>query len=80
MKGEDLPLQARIIALADVFEALTATDRPYKKDKTLSEALVILEQMVADHHIDPDLYDLFVNEKIYLEYAYRELALHQIDM
>ena len=80
LKGEDLPLQARIIALADVFEALTATDRPYKKDKTLSEALAILKQMVVDHHIDPDLYDLFVKENIYLEYAYRELALHQIDM
>ncbi len=80
LKGDDLPLQARIIALADVFEALTATDRPYKKDKTLSEALLILKQMVDDHHIDPDLYELFVNDKIFLEYAYRELALHQIDM
>ena len=80
LKGDALPLQARIIALADVFEALTACDRPYKKDKTLTEALVILKQMVAENHIDADLFDLFMKEKIYLEYAYRELALHQIDV
>ncbi|MFO7570680.1 MAG: HD domain-containing phosphohydrolase [Smithellaceae bacterium] len=80
LKGDALPLQARIIALSDIFEALTAADRPYKKDKTLTEALEILKQMVADDHIDADLFDLFMKEKIYLEYAYRELALHQIDV
>jgi HD-GYP domain-containing protein (c-di-GMP phosphodiesterase class II) len=80
LKGDQLPLQSRIIALADVFEALTATDRPYKKDKTLSETLQILKQMVADHHIDADLFELFMREKVYAHYAYREMALHQIDM
>lgn len=80
LKGDQLPLQSRIIALADIFEALTAADRPYKKDKTLSEALQILKQMVANDHIDADLFDLFMREKVYEEYAYRELALHQIDM
>ena len=80
LKGDQLPLQSRVIALADIFEALTATDRPYKKDKTLSEALQILKQMVDDHHIDRDLFELFMREKVYEEYAYRELALHQMDM
>ena len=80
LKGDKLPLQSRIIALADIFEALTASDRPYKKDKTLSESLQILKKMVADYHIDADLFDLFMKEKIYEDYAYRELALHQIDI
>lgn len=80
LKGADFPLQARIIALADVFEALTAKDRPYKKGKTLSEALKIMSFMVKDQHIDADLYELFINEKIYLDYAKKELDPQQIDM
>ena len=55
---EQLPLQARIIAMADIFEALTAKDRPYRKGKTLSDALKIMKFMVQDKHIDPDLYTL----------------------
>jgi HD-GYP domain-containing protein (c-di-GMP phosphodiesterase class II) len=80
LKGSDLPLQARIIALADIFEALTAKDRPYKKGKTLSEAMTIMKQMVKDHHIDINLFDLFVKEKIYIDYANRELAPEQVDL
>ena len=80
LKGEALPLQARIIALADIFEALTAKDRPYKKGKTLSEAMNIMKQMVKDHHIDADLFDLFVREKVNLEYAERELTPQQVDV
>lgn len=80
LKGDQFPLQARIIALADVFEALTAKDRPYKKGKTLSEALKIMSFMVKDQHIDPDLYELFIKERIYIEYARRELDSQQIDM
>ena len=79
LKGDELPLQSRIMALADVFEALTAKDRPYKKGKTLSEAVKILGFMVKDNHIDRDLFDLFIEEKIYEEYAKNELAPEQID-
>ncbi len=75
-----LSLQSRIIALADIFEALTAKDRPYKKEKTLSEALKIMKLMVKEHHIDADLYNLFVKEKIYMDYAMKELAAKQIDL
>ncbi len=79
LKGDDLPLQARIIALADIFEALTAKDRPYKRGNTLSEATTIMKQMVKEQYIDQDLFDLFMKEKIYLEYARNELSLQQID-
>lgn len=80
LKGEELSLQARTLALADVFEALTAKDRPYKKGKTLSEALGIMKFMVKDGHIDPDLFDLFVKEQVYMEYAQKELSPQQIDI
>ena len=80
LKGDDLSLQARILALADIFEALTAKDRPYKKGKTLSEVLKIISFMVKDGHIDKDLFDLFINEKIYLDYAKKELSPPQIDI
>jgi HD-GYP domain-containing protein (c-di-GMP phosphodiesterase class II) len=80
LKGEQLSLQSRIIAIADVFEALTAKDRPYKKGKGLAEALKIMESMAKNKHIDADLYELFIKEKIYAEYAKRELAPHQIDI
>lgn len=79
LKACQLPLQSRIIALADIFEALTAKDRPYKKGNTLSEALKIIKFMVKDNHIDSNLCDLFIQEKIYLDYAQRELAPQQID-
>ncbi len=80
LKGDDIPLQSRIMALADVFEALTAKDRPYKKGKTLSEALKILSFMVKDGHIDKDIFELFTREKIYADYAKRELSPLQIDI
>jgi len=73
LKGDEIPLQARILALADVFEALTARDRPYTKGKTLAEALKIVGFMVKDQHIDGNLFDLFVREKIYENYIRREL-------
>lgn len=74
-----LSLQSRILALADIFEALTAKDRPYKKGKTLAEAMQIMKAMVRDRHIDADLFDLFIREGIHLEYARRELSPQQID-
>ncbi len=79
LKGDELTLQSRILALADVFEALTAKDRPYKKGKTLSEALKIMSFMVKDGHIDKDLFELFIKESIYLDYAKKELSPQQID-
>jgi hypothetical protein len=69
LAGDQIPIAGRIIGIADIFEALTATDRPYKKPNSLPEALRILKNMVESGHIDPDLYDVFMNEKIYLRYA-----------
>ena len=79
LKGDQLSLQSRILALADVFEALTAKDRPYKKGKTLSEAMKIMELMVKDHHIDSHLFDLLIKERIYLDYAQKELTPQQVE-
>jgi HD-GYP domain-containing protein (c-di-GMP phosphodiesterase class II) len=80
LKDSQIPLQARIIALADIFDALTAKDRPYKKEKTLSEAIKIMEFMVKETYIDANLFELFIKERIYLDYAKRELTPQQIDM
>jgi HD-GYP domain-containing protein (c-di-GMP phosphodiesterase class II) len=77
---KDLPLQSRIMALADVFEALTAKDRPYKKPMSLSQALRILDKMKEDKHIDADIYELFCSEKLYLTYAHEEMNAEQIDL
>ena len=79
LKGDDIPLQARILALADIFEALTAGDRPYRKGNTLSGAIKILGFMVKDNLLDKDLFDLFIKEKVYLDYAKKELDPSQID-
>ncbi|MCX5854705.1 MAG: HD domain-containing protein [Deltaproteobacteria bacterium] len=80
LKGDQLPLQSRIIALADVFDALTAKDRPYKKEKTLSEAIRILELMAEEKYIDYGLFDLFIKERIHIDYGRRELTVQQIDV
>lgn len=76
---EQMSIPARMIGIADIFEALTARDRPYKKAKTLSESLEILGRMKLENHIDPDLFDLFIREKIYLKYAEQFLEPEQID-
>jgi len=76
---EQMSIPARVMGIADIFEALTSKDRPYKKAKTLSESLFILGKMKIDSHIDPDLFDLFVREKIYLKYALQFLEPEQID-
>lgn len=76
---DQMSVQARILGIADIFEALTAADRPYKKAMPLSMALKILGRMKLDAHIDPDLFDLFVRDKVYLRYAQRFLASDQID-
>ena len=78
-KKEEMSIPSRILAIADIFEALTASDRPYKKAKTLSEALHIMYKMKKENHIDPDLFDLFIKRKIYLTYAKLHLSEEQID-
>ena len=76
---EQMSVQARCMGIADIFEALTAKDRPYKKGKTLSESLEILGRMKLNHHIDPDLFDVFVRRKVYRRYAEMFLDPEQID-
>jgi hypothetical protein len=76
---EQLSIPARIMGIADIFEALTAGDRPYKKGKTLSEALTILGQCRLTGHIDPDLFDIFIREKVWLKFAEEFLDADQID-
>ena len=70
---------ARMMAIADIFEALTAVDRPYKKGKTLSEALRIMARMRDDQHIDPDLFELFLSSGVWRDYAERFLRPEQVD-
>jgi len=79
LSGNQIPIEGRMIAIADIFEALTAHDRPYKRKFSLTEALSILGSMKEDGHIDPDLFDLFVREKLYLKYAEQHLHPEQID-
>ncbi|HZW26227.1 MAG TPA: HD domain-containing phosphohydrolase [Gallionella sp.] len=76
---EQMSVQARVMGIADIFEALTAKDRPYKAGKTLTESLTILGKFKLDGHIDPDLFDVFIREKVYLDYAKQFLAPEQID-
>jgi HD-GYP domain-containing protein (c-di-GMP phosphodiesterase class II) len=76
---EQMSVQARIMGIADIFEALTAKDRPYKVGKTLSESLLILGKFKEGGHIDPDLFDVFVRSKVYLLYAEKFLDASQID-
>lgn len=76
---EDLSIPERVMVLADIFEALTAADRPYKKAKLVSVAIDIMAKMVADDHIDRDVFHLFLTSGVYLEYARRFLPEGQID-
>lgn len=76
---EQLPLQARIMAVADIFEALTAKDRPYKKPMKLAQAIKILGFMVKDRHIDPDVCRLFIDSGLHMEYAGKELSPTQLE-
>jgi HD-GYP domain-containing protein (c-di-GMP phosphodiesterase class II) len=79
LKGEEMSPPARMMAIADIFEALTAADRPYKKAKKLSEALFIMKMMCKDQHIDPGLFELFLKEGVYQRYAEEFLEPFQID-
>lgn len=79
LRREQMSLPARMMAIADIFEALTAVDRPYKKGKLLSESLNIMAGMCKGEHIDPELFGLFVRAGIYRQYAERFMKAEQID-
>lgn len=79
LTGDQMSVPAKIMAIADIFEALTATDRPYKKPKKLSEVLRIMQDMKNTGHIDPDLYDVFIRRRVYMDYAEQYLDKKQID-
>lgn len=79
LSKEQMSPVARMMAIADIFEALTAVDRPYKKGKTLSEAVKIMSFMKKDQHIDPELFELFLRSGVYREYAARFMRPEQMD-
>ena len=76
---EQMSLQARMMGIADIFEALTAADRPYKSGMTLSQAIAIMCKMRDNGHIDPDLFEVFVRERVYLRYGEQFLEAGQVD-
>jgi len=79
LKRDQMSWLARMMAIADIFEALTAADRPYKKGKLLSESLAIMARMRDESHIDPDIFELFLAAGVYRAYAERFLKAEQID-
>lgn len=76
---EQMSIPARIMGIADVFEALTAHERPYKKPMPISQALTIMGRMAAEQHLDADLFTLFVYKQVYLDYAHKHLRPQQLD-
>ena len=80
LTADEMSVPAKMMAIADIFEALTASDRPYKKAKTLSESLKIMGFMVKDAHIDPELFRLFLDAGIPKAYAEANLLPDQIDV
>ncbi len=80
LSGDALSLQSRIMAVADIFEALTAKDRPYKEPMQLSQAIKILGFMEKDQHLDPEVLDIFLRNKLHLEYARVQMNPEQIDI
>lgn len=76
---EQMSLQARMMGIADIFEALTAADRPYKSGMTLSQAIAIMCRMRDNGHIDPDLFEVFVRERVYERYGREFLEPAQVD-
>lgn len=79
LTGEQMSIPAKIMAIADVYEALTAKDRPYKKPKKLSEVLKIMQEMKNTGHLDHDLYNVFIKRGVYLDYAKEYIDKNQID-
>lgn len=79
LTGDQMSIPAKIMAIADVYEALTARDRPYKEPKKLSQVLRIMQEMKNSGHLDPDLYELFITSGVYMEYAKEYISKEQID-
>ena len=79
LKGNQMSTQAKIMAIADIYEALTAADRPYKEGKKLSQAMRIMGFMKNDYHIDKDLFEIFVKYGVYKSYAKEYVASNQLD-
>ncbi|MDQ7250783.1 HD domain-containing phosphohydrolase [Dongia sedimenti] len=79
LRREEMSVPARMMAVADIFEALTAADRPYKKAKSLSESISIMARMRDNAHIDPEIFDLFLTSGVYRRYAERFMQPAQID-
>ncbi len=79
LKDEEMSVQAKMMAIADIYEALTAADRPYKDGKKLSQAMRIMGFMKKDYEIDEDLFEIFVKEGVYQEYAEKYLGKDQLD-
>lgn len=79
LTGDQMSIPAKIMAIADIFEALTANDRPYKEPKKISQVLSIMKNMKDTGHIDPDLYEVFIRSGVYKEYAEQYVAKEQID-
>lgn len=73
LKGDDIPIQARILAIADIFEALTA-DRPYKDPIPLDESIAILEEMAEQGKLDPAMIQAAIDHGVFTSYAERELT------
>ncbi len=80
LKANEMSVQAKIMAIADIYEALTAADRPYKDGKRLSQAMRIMGFMKNDYHIDEDIFELFVKSGVYREYANKYISGTQIDV
>ena len=79
LKGNEMSTQAKIMAIADIYEALTAADRPYKDGKKLSQAMRIMGYMKNDYHIDEELFEIFVKSGVYKKYADKYISDTQID-
>ena len=74
-----MSIPAKILAIADIYEALTAKDRPYKEPKKLSQILKIMQEMKNTGHIDPYIYEIFIKSGVYMEYAKEYMESSQID-
>ena len=79
LNESQMSTQAKIMAIADIYEALTAADRPYKEGKKLSQAMRIMGFMKNDYHIDEELFEIFVTSGVYKKYAKEHVAKTQID-
>ena len=80
LKADEMSVQAKMMAIADIYEALTAADRPYKDGKKLSQAMRIMGFMKNDYEIDADLFEIFVREGVYKKYAKKYIEKSQIDL